>query len=207
MRSAATRARLLAAARRLFSQRGYDGVSVDRVVEAAGVNKRMVYHYFGSKRGMYAEVLRGVYEALARVEAHVFEDEPGPELAVERLLRSYFRFLQEHPDLLAILLWENLQGGRHLDAVEEGLSKQPILEALGETIDRGIAGGSIRPDIDRRHLLINLIGLCLVYHSNRHTLSRSVGLDLDNPAVMEQGIRHAIALARHGFLNGGRGHG
>jgi AcrR family transcriptional regulator len=60
--------RLLAAATRLFADRGYDGTSVQEIVAAAGVTKGALYHYFGSKEDLlqeiYARVLRLQQERL-----------------------------------------------------------------------------------------------------------------------------------------------
>ena len=60
--------RLLAAATRLFAERGYDRTSVQEIVEAAGVTKGALYHYFGSKDDLlhevYARVLRVQQERL-----------------------------------------------------------------------------------------------------------------------------------------------
>ena len=55
--SAATRQRLLDAATEAFAAAGLEGVRVDQLAAAAGVNKRMIYHYFGDKRGLYDAVL------------------------------------------------------------------------------------------------------------------------------------------------------
>ena len=48
-----TRRRLLRAAIKLFAQQGFHAVSVDAIVDLAKVNKRMVYHYFGSKDALF----------------------------------------------------------------------------------------------------------------------------------------------------------
>jgi AcrR family transcriptional regulator len=48
--------RLLAAATRLFAERGYDRTSVQEIVEAAGVTKGALYHYFGSKDDLLHEI-------------------------------------------------------------------------------------------------------------------------------------------------------
>src|SRR4051794_20188920 len=54
----ATRARIMRAAVREFSAKGISGARVDAIALRAGANKRMLYHYFGSKYGLFREVLR-----------------------------------------------------------------------------------------------------------------------------------------------------
>jgi AcrR family transcriptional regulator len=65
--------RLLAEATRLFAGRGYDRTSVQEIVEAAGVTKGALYHYFGSKDDLlheiYARVLRLQTERLDAIAA------------------------------------------------------------------------------------------------------------------------------------------
>lgn len=76
--------RLLAAATRLFAEQGYDRTSVQEIVEAAGVTKGALYHYFGSKDDLlhevYARVLRVQQE---RLDAFANADEP-----IEKRLRG-----------------------------------------------------------------------------------------------------------------------
>ncbi|WP_051846825.1 TetR/AcrR family transcriptional regulator [Streptomyces sp. NHF165] len=61
----------MAAATRLFAERGYDRTSVQEIVEAAGVTKGALYHYFGSKDDLlheiYGRLLRLQQERLDRV--------------------------------------------------------------------------------------------------------------------------------------------
>ncbi|WP_405579761.1 TetR/AcrR family transcriptional regulator [Streptomyces sp. NBC_01190] len=70
---AAVPERLLAEATRLFAERGYDRTSVQEIVEAAGVTKGALYHYFGSKDDLlheiYARVLRLQTERLDAIVA------------------------------------------------------------------------------------------------------------------------------------------
>jgi AcrR family transcriptional regulator len=72
-RMAAVPRRLLAEATRLFAERGYDRTSVQEIVEAAGVTKGALYHYFGSKddllQEIYARVLRLQTERLRSIAA------------------------------------------------------------------------------------------------------------------------------------------
>lgn len=194
-----TQRRILQAATRMFARRGYDGVPVDEIVAAAKVNKRMVYHYFGSKEGLYSEVLKGVFERLADFELRAFDLSETPEEMIVNVLRSYFRFLGENPEFVALLSWENLHQGRFVNKHPGLLSKNPVLERLNEAIGVGVETGVFHPRIDSKHLLVSLISLCFVYHANRFTLSLSVDLDLQSPEVLEEGLGHAIDLVLNGL--------
>ena len=56
-----TRARILDAAKAAFAERGLGGARVDEIAARAKVNKRMIYHYFGNKDGLFLAVLEGAY--------------------------------------------------------------------------------------------------------------------------------------------------
>lgn len=194
-----TRKRLLVAATRQFSQRGYDGVSVDDIVGAARVNKRMVYHYYGNKEGLYSEVLRDVFQRLSDLEIRAVEASSAPGEAITQILKAYFAFLDGNPEFVALLSWENLNGGRFIKRHPDLLNKNPVLRLLDKSVKQGIDQGIFEKGIKVKHLLINLISLCFVYHANRYTLSQSVGLDLQSRRVQEEGLAHAIQLVMNGL--------
>jgi len=193
------RARLLWAATRLFSRAGFRGTTVDEIVAAAKVNKRMVYHYFGDKEGLYHEVLIEAYRGLEAIEVEALSHAQAIDTLTEEIVRSYFAFLEAHPEFVRLLLWENLNDGKGLAQTDAKLSKDPMLQALGRLLQEGIAAGRIRADMDARHLLISLIGLCLVYSSNRYTLSQALRMDLGSRKVREQGIAHVTRLLLDGI--------
>ncbi len=68
-RGAATRERLLAAARRLFGERGYEATSIESVLEASGVARGALYHHFQSKAELFDAVLSEVLIEIARRSA------------------------------------------------------------------------------------------------------------------------------------------
>jgi AcrR family transcriptional regulator len=69
MRGAATRERLLAAARRLFGERGYEATSIESVLEASGVARGALYHHFPSKAELFDAVLADVLIEIAERSA------------------------------------------------------------------------------------------------------------------------------------------
>ena len=193
------RDRLLRAAMRGFARAGYDGTTVDEIVAAAGVNKRMVYHYFGDKEKLYHAVLAEAYRSLELVEIDALSHRTDFDALTAEIVRTYFNFLRDHPEFVRLLLWENLNDGAGLAQADFRLSKDPMLTALNRLLRDGIAAGRIRADMDARHLLISLIGLCLIYSSNRYTLSQALRLDLGSEAVREAGIRHVTRLLLDGI--------
>lgn len=67
----ATRAALIAAARRLFGDRGYAAIGTEEIVRAAGVTRGALYHHFGGKRDLLEAVYRQVEEEVTRRVAEV----------------------------------------------------------------------------------------------------------------------------------------
>jgi len=65
-RSAATRAALVAAARRLFAERGFGGVGTEAIVRAAGVTRGALYHQFADKTALFEAVYEAIEEDLAK---------------------------------------------------------------------------------------------------------------------------------------------
>lgn len=93
-------ARLLAAATRLFLERGYEGTSCDQVAQDAGAGKASIYARYASKAALFAAVIDGM---LARSTA---QDKVAPETPLrERLAAVGMRVLADalYPDALALL--------------------------------------------------------------------------------------------------------
>lgn len=76
--------RLLAAATRLFAEQGYDRTSVQEIVEAAGVTKGALYHYFGSKD----DLLHEIYARMLRVQQERLDHFAGMDAPVQTRLRG-----------------------------------------------------------------------------------------------------------------------
>jgi len=196
-----TRRRILQAAIKLFAKNGFHAVSVDQIVGSVKVNKRMVYHYFGSKDKLFEAALKTVYTRIDAIEFHAIGRGRSPREKLSRLLESYFDFLNHEPEFTRLLLWENLEKGRHLTKENHLLSKNPFLQKFRAIVEDGIESGEFRNDLDIPHLLIHFIGLCFIYHSNRFSLSQSLGMDLGKTKVKEEGLHQVLNLVFEGICN------
>jgi AcrR family transcriptional regulator len=94
---------ILAVSLKLFSAKGYEGVSVNEMTEAANITKPTLYYYFGSKEGVFDSVCEINYALLNAVIAESAVYIPKPESYHEdifktltNLTKSYFRFASEN---------------------------------------------------------------------------------------------------------------
>ncbi len=79
----ATRDKILKAATQVFAKHGYQGGSVDKISRAAKSVDRMIYYYFGSKEGLFTEVIEGIYRRMNEAEAQLSLDIDDPLSALK----------------------------------------------------------------------------------------------------------------------------
>ena len=198
----ASRERLLKAGVRLFSERGYDGVSVSMLSRATRLNRRMLYHYFGSKEGLYRAVIQHAYEQLASLDVELAHLLLPAERLVAQMVRAYYGFLSEHPEIVRLIAWENLCEGKTAKTLDIEAEKTPIIEALQLALERGKREGRFRKDVDEKQLLISCMALSFFYFSNQHTVGQWLGVDLGSQEAIERRVNHVVELLLDGIRAG-----
>jgi len=192
---AATRGKLLKAARREFARSGLAGARVDEIAARAGVNKQLVYHYFGDKDALYLAVLEWVYEEIRTQERKLNLEGLPPERAIRKLIESSFDHLARHPDFILLLNDENRHGASHVRAstrLEDMHS--PLVSLVSKILRQGVRTGCFRKGVNPVHLYISIAGLSYFYFSNTPTLSAIFGTDLGSPAARRARRRHVVDL-------------
>ena len=170
-KSEVTKAKILSAAEAEFSEKGFFGARVDEIARVADVNKRMIYEHFNSKEGLYRQVLLSVYEKLAECEREFFVDDLDPASSIKNIVYVCFRFLEQTPNFVRILMWENLNNAKNLSADEVRKLKEPTIEYIKEQISKGKACGVFKSDIDEYQIIVSIMNFGFAYFSNIHTLS------------------------------------
>ena len=196
--SGASRAALLRAARVEFARKGFAGARVDEIAGMAGVNKQLVYHYFGGKDELYLAVLESLYEEIRSHESQLNLTGLAPEEGMRKLIESSFDHLAANPDFVALLNDENRWQAKHV-RVSTKLPKMhsPLVRMIGEILARGAANGVFRPGIDPLQLYISIAALGYFYFSNRGTLSAIFRKSLSSPRALRERRRHVVDLVLH----------
>ena len=169
-----------------FSTKGYGGARMDQIVGRTNSNKAMLYHYFGSKEGLYVAVLEEVYAGIRRSEAEIDFDGLAPPDAIRGLVEFTFDYYIKNPSFVRMINNENLHEAAFLKRSESipALNTSIILK-LRRILQRGVDTGDFRDGIDPTDLYISITGLAYTYVSNRHTLSIVFKRDLFRPSMLE----------------------
>lgn len=111
-----TRAALIAAAREVFVEKGYDGATVRAIAAKAGVDAAMVNHWFGSKEGLFAQSVLQLPFDPAEILKRLLD---GPvEQAGERIIRTF------------VTVWDATGGGTFAALIRSVTSHQEVANAL-----------------------------------------------------------------------------
>ena len=182
-----TRQEILLAAVAEFAEQGLSGARVDAIAERTRTSKRMIYYYFGSKEQLYLAVLEKLYGDIRATEEELKLDELAPDEAIRRLVEFTFEHHNRNVDFIRVVSIENIHKGAHIakSQVIAALNKS-VLTSIASILDRGVAAGQFRRDVDPLDLHMLISSFCFFRVSNRHTFSTIHEIDLSEASVFER---------------------
>lgn len=190
-----TKRLILAAATAEFARHGLGGARVDAIAERAGANKRMLYHYFGSKDELYLAVLENAYGEIRLHESELDLQNLSPSDAARELVSYTFRYFIDHPEFISLLNDENLYGAEHIKRSKKVKDMHsPLVDRLRELLARGQQSGEFRDDVDPIQLYVTIASLGYFYLSNVATLSTIFDRDLTTGAALDERLNHAVEV-------------
>jgi TetR/AcrR family transcriptional regulator len=190
-----TREAILLAAQDEFARKGLSGGRVDEIARRSRANKRMIYHYFGSKQGLYLAVLERVYENLRGSERTLDLAGMAPEVAIKRLIEFNFEYCRHHPELISLINNENLHRARHLRQSKKVRQlHSPFVRLIDDILKRGVAQGVFRPGLDPVSLYVSIAAMSFFYFSNNWTLSSIFGRPLGSDSACRRQRQHNVDI-------------
>ncbi|AXS42481.1 TetR/AcrR family transcriptional regulator [Breoghania sp. L-A4] len=137
-----TRAKLIVAARKAFTEKGYAATSMDDLTAAAGLTRGALYHNFGDKRGLLAAVVDEVDGEMAARAMAEAERQGGSDW--DKLLAEGAAYIEAamDPEIRRIVL---LDGPAVLGDPSHWPSQNKCLAATMHTLETLAAQGAIKP--------------------------------------------------------------
>ena len=183
----ATRSRILLAAKKEFAKNGLGGARVDEIADRAQANKRMIYHYFGSKEDLFQAVLETAYLDIRAAERRLDLDSLPPKEALEKLVRFTWTYYLRNPEFITLVNSENLHRARHLkhiDSITE--ATRGLVDMVEHLLARGVQEGAFREGIDATQLNITIAAIGYYYLTNRFTGSILFNRNLMDKDALEE---------------------
>ena len=155
--------KLLAAAPRLFAEKGFAGVSIRQLAEAAGVNSAMISYYYGGKEGLYEAVLTTQYERLLTK----FEAIAALEAPVKEKIRQYAEVIRlnhtaEQPLMARLIQGELTSPTACMEKVVRNYTSR-IARIVSGIVQQGVEDGEFRQDISPLFATLALAGMLNFY--------------------------------------------
>ena len=190
-----TRQEILRAAMAEFAGHGFGGARMGAIAERCGVDKKLIYYYFASKDELFLAVLEQTYADIRAAERELHLEAMTPLQAIESMVVFTWRHYLAHPEFLALLNSENMQGAVHLKRSPRiRQMNSPLIDDLAKVLKRGEKSGELRGGIDAMQLYISIAGLAYFYLSNKHTLGTIFGRDLMAKVALDERLAHMTAV-------------
>jgi TetR/AcrR family transcriptional regulator len=188
-----TRAKILRAAISEFGERGFAAASTDDMAERSGVNKRMIYYYYGNKEGVYLAALESVFENLVTCEREIKVEDLDPAVAIETIINLKIDYYLQNPHFVSFLSMENLCKARHLRKSKKlAVFRATLTDLITRILNRGQHSGQFRTDIEPVDFYVSMCALCIMYFSNQHTLGVIFEREMMTRANLERRRRTVI---------------
>jgi TetR/AcrR family transcriptional regulator len=193
----------LDAAEALFSQRGYDGVSLSEIAAAADLSRGTPNYFFGSKEQLYQSVLERVFtdrqSATARAIRPVVDwcDRDGDVGSLRRALTAgmegYMKFLLERPAFGRFITWEELAGGRRLQEANRNSTAltDAFMRVKAVARRRGLRSFRVEDAV------LLFVVLTFAPLSQQRTLLVALERDLEDPQTRKRHVKFAVEQMMH----------
>jgi TetR/AcrR family transcriptional regulator len=198
MRSAETRAAILAAAGRIFAKSGLAGARTDAIAAAAGVNKALLYYYFKSKESLYEAVIEDHFCEFNRQALEVLTVSGPARDILLRYVSLHFDFISARHRYASFHQQLMMAGGKLTERLVNKYFK-PRSAAFLKLLERGMRDGEFRR-ADRFHTAMSVVSLIVFYFSAAPVLQLMGHADAYSARNLKRRKQEVLAFIRHGLF-------
>lgn len=154
---------ILDAAIRLFSEQGFDGVSMRGVAREAGVSKSNIYHHFESKETLYLAIMQASAQSLSEMVETLAEGKGDFEQRLRKFAQVHLAHLFENAMTVRLLLRELFSTESKWQKIMAEQVVGGIFERLISIFENGQKAGLLRAGVDPGLCATLILGIDLFY--------------------------------------------
>ena len=175
-----TREKILRAAMREFSDKGFSGARVDKIASRAKVNIRMIYYFFGSKKSLLQAVLDSIFQQRKGALESEFS-------GISDLLDAYLNAYSSDPERVRLLLWETLQSSpKSVGQLPNYEERKTAIEQRIETLAKLQQSGLLPQTLDPKFLYLTLVALTIFPMTFPQTVFFTTGFQAESEDFQHQ---------------------
>ena len=199
--------KIIRAAIDVFATKGKHGATMDEIAARAGLNKAMLYYYFGNKENLFRQALLYIFtQIFKKVMGTLSKKSSGgasPADELEQIIRRHFQIVSSQPVWARLIFYSLLNEEEDLKWAVETLKKNsPQFSPLPllDLIERGISQNKFR-QVDPRQTAVSLAGANLIYFLGRPIAKILLGLkDEEEEAFIKKREESVVDLIFHGLF-------
>ncbi len=171
-----TEERILLAAMKVFTKKGFSGARMQEIADEAGINKASLHYYFRSKQLLFDKIFNSVLSTFLGKISELLNTDLGLEEKISQFCNQYISMLQQNPQFPNFILNELQQNPDYIfNLFNKNLMHEKI-QKLQVDLDKEIEFGNIRP-IKLQHLIANIMSLCIFPFAARPLMQYNFGYD------------------------------
>jgi len=174
--------KIIQAARKLFTQKGYSAIKTRDIAQEAGVNLALLNYYFRSKEKLFEIIMKENFEKFMKVISEVVDNEKTTvKQKIEMLVANYIDMLSGNPDMPLFVLSHGKQDPQRMKMQAKFINSYFLKQVQQE-----IKSGKIAP-IHPANLILNIVGLTIFPFIGRRILQSNASISQEQFAdLMEE---------------------
>lgn len=176
VKDASAEEKIKEAARKLFTQKGFDAVKTRDIAEEAGLNLALLNYYFRSKQKLFDLIMiENIQQFVQTIVLRISESNIDVTEKVEKVVEAYIDMISANP-YLPIFVMNQMHNvpGKLVDKMEPVL--KPVRENFMRQLAEAAKRGEIKP-IEPFHFVANLMGLTVFPFIGRPLIQRVSGVN------------------------------
>jgi TetR/AcrR family transcriptional regulator len=158
-----TEERILEAAMKVFTTRGFAATRTEDIAKEAGINRTLLHYYYRDKQTIFNLIFETRFKEFFKGLFLIFEaDNISLFDKIRRMVDHEITMLTKHPDLARFIITEIAQNPELLIEYGKKLGMNPrvLKQSFEDLVAREIRERNIKP-IEGRQLLMNIMSLCI----------------------------------------------
>lgn len=194
----ATKKSILKTAEKLFSEKGYDGVSIRDISKKCGASGPLIFHHFKNKSGLYQAVRVEIIKRYSEHEKNYLSADDDIKTFLKKMMHLMFAFFRDNPTAIRLMNWEHLTG-YNLPWPKAGEHHEMFEKCLRTAQEKG----EIRNDIPPESIMFMLRGMVHIWWEYHDHFLMRLGCEENTEAAQqadEMHIQNILKLALNGLM-------